>query len=102
MYRVVETEEFSSWLDEQNLKTQAQVQARIHRLMEHEYFGVAKRIDDHLAELKWKNGLRVYFTVTIDAQGRMIILLLGGNKNSQRGDIARAKYLIRKFSEDKR
>lgn len=102
MYRVVETEEFTFWLHEQTLKVQAQIQARIFRVMEYGHFGIAKKIDDHLAELKWKNGLRVYFSVSLDPQGRVVVLLLGGNKNSQRADIVRAKSLIKKISEGKK
>lgn len=101
MYTVVETEEYVDWYDEQTPKEQAQIQARIAKIRTHGHFGTAKKLDDSLAELKWRNGRRVYFTRTHDEEGNVIILLLGGNKNSQDKDIKKAKKILRNLAEDK-
>jgi putative addiction module killer protein len=94
MYLVVETKDYNDWLQTLTLKEQAQVNARISRIRINEHFGVAKKLDQNLAELKWSNGKRIYFAITSNEFEKIIILLLGGNKNSQTSDIKRAKKLI--------
>lgn len=59
-----------------------------------------KKLAGSLAELKWGNGRRIYFTLTKDELGNIIILLIGGNKNSQDKDIRKAKSILKKISED--
>jgi len=48
--------------------------------------------DEQLGWLKWKNGVRVYFS--IDKEGNLFIVLLSGNKNSQEKDIKEAKEIL--------
>jgi putative addiction module killer protein len=100
MYRVEETQEYIDWFDKQTIKEQGQVQARIARIRTDGHFGIAKKLDKSLAELKWRSGKRVYFTTTLDDDGNIIILLLGGNKNTQSKDIKKAKSIIKDLSED--
>jgi putative addiction module killer protein len=100
MYKVVETKEYISWFNKQTNKEQAQVQARIAKIRTDGHFGTAKKLSESLAELKWRNGRRVYFTLSQDDEGNIIILLLGGNKNSQDKDIRKAKSIIKSLSED--
>lgn len=101
MYRVKETQEYINWLEGQNLKEQAQIQSRIARIRIDGHFGTARKLDQSLAELKWKSGRRVYFSITLDKDGSIIILLLGGNKNTQSKDIRKAKALIRGLEDEK-
>jgi putative addiction module killer protein len=98
MYQVVETEDYIKWFERLNTKEQAQIHARIAKIRVHGHFGIAKRLDQSLAELKWKNGRRVYFTLAQDDDGNIIVLLLGGNKNTQSKDIAKAQKLLKKLS----
>jgi putative addiction module killer protein len=63
------------------------------------HFGMVRKLDKNLAEFKWKNGLRVYFTLIRYQEDRMILLLLGGNKNSQDWDIKKAKSIIKHLGE---
>lgn len=98
MYRVVEIKEYIDWFKKQNLKEQAQIQARIARIINDGHFGTVRKLGKSLAELKWKSGRRIYFTITRDEEGNLIILLLGGNKNTQQKDIKKAKALIKKLS----
>lgn len=100
MYIVLRTEEFEKWFAKQSKKEQGQINSRIARIRENGHLGAAKKLDDSLAELKWKNGRRIYFTISYDEDGNLIILLLGGNKNTQQKDIKKAKSIIKKLSED--
>ena len=86
----------------QTIKEQAQIQARIARIRTDGHFGIAKKLAESLAELKWGNGRRIYFTLTKDndEDGNIIILLIGGNKNTQDKDIRKAKSILKKISED--
>jgi putative addiction module killer protein len=97
MYKVFNTEEYQEWLDSLSLKEKAQVHSRIAKVMIEGHFGKAKKLDTNLAELKWKNGRRIYFTLTNDDRGKNIILLIGGNKNSQVRDIKKAKSIINRL-----
>ncbi|MFG1485286.1 type II toxin-antitoxin system RelE/ParE family toxin [Halobacteriovorax sp. RZ-2] len=100
MYSVIRTEEFEKWFSEQTPKEKGQINSRIARIREHGYFGVAKNLSKDLAELKWKNGRRVYFTIAYDENWGLIILLLGGNKNSQSKDINIAKSILKRLNKD--
>jgi len=100
MYQVVETKEYIDWFRQQTVKEQAQIHARIARIQIEGHFGIAKKLTSHLAELKWGNGRRIYFTIMRMENGSIVILLLGGNKNSQDRDIRRAKTILNKINED--
>jgi len=96
--RVKRTIEFEQWYDEQTVKDCAQVDARIFRIEEHKHFGDAKDLGQGLAELRWTNGRRVYFARMFDADGTLVLLLLGGLKNGQKKDIKKARILIQKYA----
>jgi putative addiction module killer protein len=71
--------------------------ARLERIEEYGHFGITNFLGDSLAELKWKNGTRVYFIILRPRKDKTILVLLGGNKNSQVSDIRRARKLIIKY-----
>ncbi len=98
MFKVLETKEYIKWFQALNKKEQTQIQARIALIQNDGHFGVVKKINSSLAELKWKNGRRVYFTLATDKNGELLILLLGGNKNTQAKDILKACRIIKKLS----
>lgn len=53
-------------------------------------FGAARQLDENLFELKFKNiggGIRIYYGL----EDHSVVLLLGGNKGSQKFDIAKAR-----------
>ncbi len=50
-------------------------------------------LGDGLFELKWKNGLRVYFGY-VEMNGRAALVLLGGEKHGQNRDIAKARGIL--------
>ena len=72
-------------------KTKAQVLARLYRISEYGHFGDAKHLNEKLSELRWKNGLRIYFTLIHNTEKQLVLLLVGGTKNSQKKDILKAK-----------
>lgn len=91
MFRIVATIEYLEWFKNQTPKTQGLIQARIKRILDFGHFGETKHLENNLLELKWKNGLRVYFSLAQDDLGKLIFILCGGNKNSQKKDIKIAK-----------
>lgn len=94
MYRIIETQEFLDWIDSQSLKLQSLIKSRINRIEDVGHFGDVKNLGESLLELRWKNGTRLYFTIASDECEQLVVLLLGGNKNSQRDDIRLARKLI--------
>lgn len=94
MVVVRRTLEFSHWL--KNLRdphARARIIARIRRL-EIGNPGDVASVGDGISEMRvhYGGGYRVYF---IRRGGELVILLCGGDKQSQSGDIARAKLLAR-------
>lgn len=87
--------EFEQWLATQAAKIQALVEARVYRIEYYDHFGDAKHLGDGLSELRWKNGLRVYFART---GARVILLLHGGGKNDQTKDIKKARILFERYT----
>lgn len=100
MYTVIETKEYKDWFNKQNAKEQGLIHSRISRIRLFGHFGLAKKLDRNLAELKWSKGRRIYFSVTMEADGRIVVLLLGGNKNKQQRDIEKAKNILMKLCKD--
>jgi len=92
--RIETTRAFREWIDGlRDLIGRARIQARIERLAAGNP-GVYRVLSDGVCELKIDTGpgYRVYYV----QRGRMMIVLLaGGNKSTQREDIARALVLAR-------
>ena len=83
---------FSDWLSNlKDSKSRAVIRARIERL-KLGLLGDAKSIGDGVSELRiqFGPGFRVYFG---QDGARLVILLCGGDKRTQKKDIARAKLL---------
>lgn len=99
MFEVVGTKDYVEWFQEQSFKTQGLIHARLERIIEYGHFGDAKHLTRRLSELRWRNGLRIYFSLFISENNKSIILLLGGNKNSQKSDITKAKKIIRSLAK---
>lgn len=54
-------------------------------------YGKIRRLSEELYELKFDNGLRIYYT---EIENTIVLLFTGGNKSKQRKDIETAtKYL---------
>lgn len=99
--RLEKTSEFVNWLENLQIKTRALVESRLFRIEEYEHFGIVRNLGNSLAELKWANGLRVYFSTRIDQEGNIVILLLGGIKNAQEKDIQQARKILEKYAANR-
>ncbi len=97
MIVVERTEDFQHWFEKETLKSQAQIETRIINIQLHHHFGDVKNLGDGLAELRWKNGRRIYFSVVEDT---VILLLIGGIKNAQNKDIKKARVLFKRYAKD--
>lgn len=96
--RVEATPEFRDWMDAlKNLAGRARVQVRIDRLL-HGNAGQHRNLAGGIVELKIDSGpgYRVYYTMR---GARLLLLLIGGDKSSQRRDIAKAVKLASEFQE---
>ena len=96
MYELHKTPEFDEWLKEQPLKSRLQVEERLLHIACDGHFGTCKHLTDHVWELKWANGRRVYYAYLAEYN---VLLLLGGNKNGQSKDIRQAEKILRKYAE---
>ena len=96
MYELYKALEFEEWLNEQPVKSKLQIEIRLLHISCDGYFGTCKLLTDHIWELKWANGRRIYYAHIAECN---ILLLLGGNKNGQSKDIAQAKKILNKYVE---
>lgn len=96
MYELLKTSEFDEWLHEQPLKSRLQIEERLLHIACDGHFGTCKHLTDHVWELKWANGRRVYYAYIAKYN---VLLLLGGNKNGQSKDIKQAEKILRKYAE---
>ncbi len=96
MPTVTRTDEFSNWLKSlRDIRARAKILARIDRL-ELGNPGDIASVGEGVSELRihYGPGYRIY----IHQRGEEIVILLcGGDKNSQRADIALAKQLAVRF-----
>lgn len=82
---------FINWFDNQTAKFQSQIEKRLDNIEEHAHYGLAKDLGGGIGEIKFNNGVRIYFAKTGPNE---ITLLLGGNKNGQDKDIKKARSLL--------
>ncbi|POO54942.1 type II toxin-antitoxin system RelE/ParE family toxin [Agrobacterium rosae] len=98
MFTIRETEEFAEWLASlRDVQARARIARRVYRLADGNP-GDVKPVGESVSELRidYGPGYRVYFI----QDGKVVIVLLcGGDKSSQRRDIARAKKLAKALKE---
>lgn len=61
MILLKKTEAFNDWFRTLTDKEQTQIDARLERIQSLRHFGDAKSLGGGVAELRWKNGWRIYF-----------------------------------------
>jgi putative addiction module killer protein len=99
MYFIEKTVEFDKWLKKlKDLRAKAKILFRIQRMESDEHFGDCKPVGDGIKELRinYAKGYRVYFK---EKNGRIIILLIGGDKSTQQRDIKKAKGILKKLNK---
>ena len=97
-YELRNTIQFDKWFTKLKDRTvKRKVLARLVRV-ENGSFGDHKQISPSLFELRlfFGPGLRIYYTVRND---RIIFLLAGGDKSSQKRDITKATELLAQLEE---
>ncbi|CAK7257120.1 MULTISPECIES: type II toxin-antitoxin system RelE/ParE family toxin [unclassified Shinella] len=95
---IKQTDTFRKWeraLDDR--KARALIAARLNRIA-YGLIGDVKSVGDGISEIRvhYGPGYRIYFTRRGD---EIIVLLCGGDKGSQRRDIAKAKTLAAQVDE---
>jgi putative addiction module killer protein len=97
MFFIEKTTEFDKWLRKLNdLKAKAKILFRIQKLENDEHFGDCKPVGDGIQEMRvnFAKGYRVYFK---ENNGKIIVLLIGGDKSTQQKDIKKAKEIWEKL-----
>jgi len=95
MFRIVKTEEFDKWLRKlKDSRAKAKILFRIQKIETDGHFGNFEYVGDGIRELKidYAKGYRIYFKESV---GKIIILLIGGDKSSQQRDIEKAKTIAK-------
>jgi putative addiction module killer protein len=99
MYFIQKTAEFDKWFRKLNdLRAKAKILFRLQKLENEEHFGEYKPVGNGISELKidYAKGYRIYFKET---DGKLIILLIGGDKSTQQKDIEKAKVIWDKLKK---
>lgn len=97
MYFIEKTTEFEKWFRKLNdLRAKAKILFRIQKLENEEYFGEYRSVGNGINELKinYAKGYRIYFKET---DGKIIILLISGDKSTQQKDIEKAFQIWNKL-----
>lgn len=97
MYFIEKTSEFDRWFRKlKDLRAKAKILFRIQKLENDEHFGDFKPVGNGINELKitYAKGYRIYFKET---DGKIIILLIGGDKSTQQKDIEKANEIWNKL-----
>lgn len=99
MYFIEKTAEFDKWLRRlKDLRAKAKILFRIQMLEFEEHYGDCKPVGGGIRELKinYAKGYRVYFK---EKNGKIVILLIGGDKSTQERDIVKAKEIWNKINK---
>lgn len=96
MISIKKTREFGEWIKTLTFREQAQIESRLERIKTYHHFGDAKNLGNGLAELRWKNGWRIYF---VKENANSVVLLIGGHKNAQEKEIQKARLFLRRYAD---
>lgn len=101
---LLQTPEYDEWVKNESPRSQVQINKRLAMIEFEEYFGDHRSVSFYektelkglIWELRWKDGRRIYYAYIPE---KKILFLLGGNKNGQNKDIAKAKALYLKSTK---
>ena len=97
MYIIEKTDEFDKWLRKlKDLRAKAKLLFRIQKIENDEHFGDCEPVGNGIRELRidYAKGYRIYFK---ELDGKIIILLVGGDKSTQQQDIEKAKEILKRI-----
>jgi putative addiction module killer protein len=86
---------FDIWFNDLDNSLKSKVIFRLEKLSRGQ-LGEYKKLPKGISELKFKNGLRIYFSET---EQEIILLLIGGNKSKQSNDIKKAQEYYQDYIE---
>ena len=92
--QVRQTDEFAFWLSKlRDRRSLARIADRLDRVARFRHFGVTRSLGEGLHEMKldFGPGYRLYYGQQNDS---VVLILLGGDKSTQRKDILRAKQIL--------
>ena len=99
MYFIEKTTDFDKWFRKlKDLRAKAKILVRIQKLEKEEHFGDCEPVGNGIRELKinYAKGYRVYFK---EIDGKIVILIIGGDKSTQQKDIEKAKEIWDKLKK---
>jgi putative addiction module killer protein len=94
----LKSQEYVTWFGRQTAKIRAQIDSRLEKIRDFGHYGHVKKLSSVLFEIKFNNGNRIYYTEKI-IDGKVLILIFGGNKNGQNKDIKKAQKTAEKIHE---
>ena len=97
MYKIEKTDNFDKWLRKlKDLRAKAKILFRIQKIENDDHLGDCEPVGNGIRELKidYAKGYRVYFK---ESDGKIIILLIGGDKSTQQRDIEKAKEILKRI-----
>ena len=86
---------YLDWYNSLDKSLRLIVDKRLSRV-ERGLYGDNKRLSETLYELKFNNGLRIYYT---EIENIVVLLFTGGNKSKQSKDIELAKKYLNDYNE---
>jgi putative addiction module killer protein len=84
---------FQQWYLKLDKSVQGKINVRLRRA-KLGLFGDYKSLSSNICELKFKSGIRIYFS---EVDGKILLLLLGGNKTRQSDDIKKAQEYLNDY-----
>ena len=99
MYKIKKSTHFVKWIAQlKDLKGKIAIVRRIERIS-HGNFGDVKSVGDGVSELRIRVGpeYRVYFP---KFEEKLVVLLVGGDKSTQKKDINKAKALLEELKDE--
>jgi putative addiction module killer protein len=100
MYSIEKTDVFDKWLRKlKDQRAKAKILFRIQRIEEQGNFGDCEPVGQGISELRihYAKGYRIYLR---EYNGRVVILLNGGTKSSQKKDIDKAKVIWLNYKDE--
>jgi putative addiction module killer protein len=99
MYIIEKTDEFDKWLRKLgDIRAKAKILFRIQRIEQYGNFGDCEPVGDGISELRihYAKGYRVYLK---EYDEKIVLLMNGGDKSTQRKDIAKVKQIWADYKE---
>lgn len=92
---ITTTKQFEKWRDGLDKTTRSRLHLRLEQFRATGHFGDHHGVGGSVSEMRlmFGPGYRVYYTVW-EYKGQVLLLLLGGDKSSQRRDIKTAKSIV--------